>query len=58
MTEYDDRQLRAMVHQIEAYKLGMIDLPGLIASLEALRSALENVPDAWVEHFSSKWGGA
>lgn len=56
MSEYDARQLRAMAHQIDAYKHATIDLPWLIASLEALQSALENVPERWVEHFSSKWG--
>lgn len=56
MNDHDRRQLESMNRQIGAFRAGVIDLPGLISSLESLRHALQMVPQAWVDQFWSKWG--
>lgn len=56
MNECDCRQLEAMRSQIDAYRKGGIDLPGLISGLEMLGNMLGDVPAAWIHAFCEKWG--
>jgi hypothetical protein len=56
MRARDFRQLEAMRDQVHAYEQGVIDLPWLISSLEALRNALEEAPPGWLDSFSESWG--
>jgi len=56
MNDHDRRQLEAMRNQIEAFRMGAIDLAWLISSLESLRHALQEIPQEWVSRFWSKWG--
>jgi hypothetical protein len=56
MSDYDNRQYRLMLDQIEDFKSNRIDLKHLINGLESLLCVLEK-PDAdWKTKFRKKWG--
>jgi len=44
-----------MLNQIARYDAGRIDLAGLISSLESLLSALQSMPESWVNQLRRQW---
>jgi hypothetical protein len=56
MSEYDERQYRAMAEQLTQYRQHAISLDHLISGLDALLSLLEQPDRAWKAAFRSEWG--
>jgi hypothetical protein len=56
MTERERRQLMGMLTQFDAFDAGQLDIAGLISSLEALFSALEDASASWRTKFRKHWG--
>lgn len=56
MLSRDQRQLKAMLSQIESFRAGKDDLNGLVSSLELLYQALAGVSKEWLEAFWNQWG--
>ena len=56
MSDYDNRQYRRMLEQIEDFESKRIDLKHLINGLESLLCVLEKPSADWKAKFRSKWG--
>ncbi|MBX9681576.1 MAG: hypothetical protein K2X38_22705 [Gemmataceae bacterium] len=56
MSDYDQRQYRLMLQQLERFEQGKATLSDLIASLDALLSVLESTEENWKEAFRYEWG--
>jgi hypothetical protein len=54
--EYNQRQYRRMLDRLLAFERGEVRLGTLIADLEGLLNALENIEASWIQTFLSKWG--
>ena len=53
--EYDQRQYERMSLALRQYEDGVINLPSLVAGLEALLASLEGADREWVERFQGEW---
>jgi hypothetical protein len=56
MSDYDNRQYRRMLDQIQDFESKRIDLKHLINGMESLLCALEEADAGWKSEFQSKWG--
>src|SRR5947209_1035695 len=54
-TEHDQRQYGLMSLALQQYEEGTINLPSLVAGLEALLTSLESADREWIEGFRSEW---
>ena len=55
INEYDLRQLKIMVHKINAYKTGKLHIHDLIYDLEALLNVLIEIDEEWKQYFKGYW---
>lgn len=53
--EKDLRQYGLMRKTLSLFEKGETDLPGLIATLDALLAALEDAPEDWRKAFQEEW---
>ncbi len=56
MSDYNNRQYRRMLDQINDFRSKRIDLKHLINGLESLLCALEQADAGWKSEFQSNWG--
>lgn len=56
MTEYDTRQLKLMINELDAFERKAIDLTHLVSTLDGLLSALEDVDTHWKNFVLKQWG--
>ncbi|RZN26643.1 hypothetical protein [Bradyrhizobium sp. Leo121] len=56
MSEFNQRQYGLMLGRLTAFEQRTVPLDALIADLEGLLNALENVRASWKETFLSFWG--
>ena len=55
MSEYNKRQFRNMLEQIQQYETHTIDLKHLIKGLKSLLRTLENIDASWKSEFLNQW---
>jgi len=56
MSEYNQRQYRLMLDEINRYEREKVNLDRLVNALEGLLNVLERVPESWRIAFLSEWG--